>query len=62
AAILDQLELAATRLGLTELRLETGPRQVAANGLYQRAGYERCEAWGEYHLSPATSHCYAKRL
>jgi GNAT superfamily N-acetyltransferase len=62
AAILDQLELAATRLGLTELKLETGPRQVAANGLYQRAGYERCEAWGEYLLSPATSHCYAKRL
>ena len=62
AAILDQLELAATRLGLTQLKLETGPRQVAANGLYQRAGYERCEAWGEYLLTPATSRCYAKRL
>jgi GNAT superfamily N-acetyltransferase len=62
AAILDQLELAATRLGLTELKLETGPRQVAANRLYQRAGYERCEAWGEYLLTPATSRCYAKRL
>ncbi|MFP5489357.1 MAG: GNAT family N-acetyltransferase [Acidimicrobiia bacterium] len=62
AALLDQLELAATRLGLDELKLETGPRQVAANGLYQRAGYERCEPWGEYVLTPATSRCYAKRL
>lgn len=62
AALLDQLELAATRLGLAELKLETGPRQVAANGLYQRAGYTRCEPWGEYVLTPATSRCYRKRL
>lgn len=62
AAILDQLELAATRLDLAELKLETGPRQVAANGLYQRAGYERCEAWGEYLDTPATSRCYRKQL
>lgn len=62
AAILDQLELAAIRLGLDELKLETGPRQVAANGLYTAAGYERCEAWGEYVLTPATSRCYRKRL
>ena len=62
AALLDQLELGARRLGLDTLRLETGPRQVAANRLYQRAGYERCPAWGEYLLSPATSMCYAKSL
>ena len=62
AAILDQLELAATRLGLTGLKLETGPRQVAAIELYRRAGYERCDAWGEYLLTPATSRCYAKQL
>lgn len=62
AAILDQLELHAVRLGLDELKLETGPRQVTANALYRRAGYERCEAWGEYLLSPATSMCYAKQL
>lgn len=47
---------------VAELKLETGPRQVAASGLYQRAGYERCEAWGEYLLTPETSRCYAKRL
>ena len=62
AAILDQLELAATRLGLAELKLETGPRQVAATALYQRAGYERCEAWGEYLDTPATSRCFRKQL
>jgi GNAT superfamily N-acetyltransferase len=62
AALLDQLELAATRLGCSELKLETGPRQVAANGLYQRAGYEPCEPWGEYVLTPATSRCYRKLL
>lgn len=62
AALLDQLELAATRLGLAELKLETGPRQVAAIGLYEGAGYRRCAAWGEYLLSPTTSRCYAKRL
>lgn len=62
AAILDQLELWATRLGITETKLETGPRQVAACAMYERAGYERCEAWGEYLLTPKTSMCYAKRL
>lgn len=62
AALLDQLELRAVRLGLTEVRLETGPRQVAARGLYQASGYERCPAWGEYLDSPATSMCYAKML
>ena len=62
AALLDQLELGARRLGLTSLKLETGPRQIEANRLYQRAGYERCPAWGEYLHSPATSMCYAKSL
>ena len=62
AALLDQLELRAVRLGLTEVKLETGPRQVAARALYERAGYERCAAWGEYLDSPATSMCFAKPL
>lgn len=62
AAILDQLELWATRLGICEVKLETGPRQVEANALYVRAGYERCDAWGEYLLTPRTSMCYRKLL
>lgn len=62
AAILDQLELWARRLGMTEVKLEAEPRQVEANGLYQQAGFERCDAWGEYLCSPATSTCYRKLL
>ena len=62
AALLDQLELAATGLGLTELRLETGPRQPEAVALYERAGYVRCPAWGEYLDTPTTSLCYHKPL
>ncbi len=62
AALLDQLELAATRLGMTELKLETGPRQPAAISLYETAGFQRCEAWGEYLDSPATSMCYRKPI
>jgi GNAT superfamily N-acetyltransferase len=62
AAILDQLELAAITLGLDELKLETGPNQPEALGLYARAGYTRCAAWGEYVATPATSLCFVKRL
>lgn len=62
AAILDQLEMWATRLGISEVRLETGPRQIEANALYQRTGFERCDAWGEYLLTPKTSMCYRKML
>lgn len=62
AAILDQLELWATRLDMTEVKLETGPRQLEANGLYQNAGFERCGAWGEYRVTPSTSMCYRKLL
>jgi GNAT superfamily N-acetyltransferase len=62
AAILDQLELRAQRLGITELKLETGPRQLAALGLYETAGYERCELFGEYVHSPNTSMCFRKVL
>jgi len=62
AALLDQLELWATRLGIVEVKLETGPRQIEANGLYQRAGFERCDAWDDYLLTPKTSMCYRKTL
>lgn len=62
AAIVDQLELAAARSGITELRLQTGPHQVEANGLYPMLGYERCDAWGQYLASSATSRCYRKRV
>ncbi len=62
AAILDQLELRATQQGITELKLETGPRQIEAKALYEKAGFTRCRAWGEYLQSPKTSICYSKPL
>jgi GNAT superfamily N-acetyltransferase len=62
AAILDQIELVAIGLDITELKLETGVRQIAAMNVYERAGYAPCDPWGEYVESAATSRCYTKRL
>jgi ribosomal protein S18 acetylase RimI-like enzyme len=62
AAMLDQLETVATQLGMTELKLETGPHQVAALGLYERAGFVSCALWGDYLHSPETSLCFSKML
>ena len=47
-ALLAGLEAAAAAQGWTTLRLETGPRQPEAIGLYQRAGYRPIEAFGAY--------------
>jgi GNAT superfamily N-acetyltransferase len=62
AAILDQLELHAKRLGLTELRLETSAKQQPALRLYEGFGFEPCDLWGEYLDSPETSLCFRKPL
>jgi GNAT superfamily N-acetyltransferase len=62
AAILDQLELHARRLGLTELRLETSAKQPAALRLYEGFGFQPCDLWGEYLDSPETSLCFRKLL
>jgi GNAT superfamily N-acetyltransferase len=62
AAILDQLELHARRLGLSELKLETSAKQQAALRLYEGFGFKPCEPWGEYVDTPETSMCFAKSL
>jgi GNAT superfamily N-acetyltransferase len=62
AAILDQLELHARRLGVGELKLETSAKQGAALRLYEGFGYTPCDPWGEYLDSPHTSLCFAKAL
>jgi putative acetyltransferase len=59
--ILAALEDEARALGATRVVLETGERQLEAIGLYTRAGYERCPAWGEYIDSPL-SLCMGKAL
>lgn len=61
AAVLHELERAARDLGVSRVVLETGPRQREAIVVYERAGYERIEAWGEYAGSEFTV-CYAKEL
>ncbi len=51
-ALLAGLEEAARSCGWTTLRLETGPRQPEAVGLYERAGYRPIPAFGAYVGAP----------
>ncbi len=51
-AVLAALEDAARDHGWTTLRLETGPLQPEAIGLYRGAGYRRIEAFGAYVGDP----------
>ena len=47
-AVLGRLEAEAKRAGHSVLRLETGMYQAEAIEFYVRAGFERCDAFGEY--------------
>jgi GNAT superfamily N-acetyltransferase len=60
--VLAALEDEARTLGLSRLLLETGIRQSAAIALYERSGFQRIPAYGEYVMSPETSVCMAKDL
>jgi putative acetyltransferase len=60
-AVLAALEAEARTLGITRLVLETGLRQVEAVTLYERTGFSRIPAFGEYVNSPL-SLCMAKDL
>ena len=66
AAVLRHLEGEAKRAGYSVLRLETGMYQAEAIGFYERAGFERCDAFGEYtSMSPRaieTSVFYEKSI
>ena len=55
-ALLAELEDAARRRGWTTLRLETGPRQPEAIGLYVSAGYHPIPAFGAYVGDPDAEH------
>ena len=50
--LLERIEAHAASLGVTVLRLETGTRQPAALGLYERAGYRFIEPFGAYRPDP----------
>ncbi len=66
AALLQHLEAEARAAGHSVLRLETGMYQAEAIGFYERAGFERCNAFGDYlELSPQaieTSVFYEKSI
>ena len=51
-AVLAALEAAARERGWTTLRLETGPLQPEAIGLYSSAGYRAIAAFGAYIGDP----------
>ena len=65
-AVLARLEDEARAAGLDVLRLETGDRQLAAMRFYERTGFHRCAAFGDYATMPpfsiATSVFLEKRL
>lgn len=52
-AVLRRLEEEARGSGITMLRLETGLHQAEAVGLYRRAGFTGCGAFGDYAQMPA---------
>jgi putative acetyltransferase len=60
-AMLHHLETFAARRGISVLRLETGILQAEAIGLYERMGYRRIGAFGEYRPDPL-SFFYEKKL
>jgi putative acetyltransferase len=50
--LLEQIVMFASMSGIQVLRLETGIHQREAIGLYQRAGFERVDAFGDYRPDP----------
>jgi putative acetyltransferase len=66
AALLRRLEDEARGAGHSVLRLETGMYQAEAIGFYEREGFQRCEAFGDYlDLAPQaveTSVFYEKSI
>jgi putative acetyltransferase len=51
-AVLRHLETEARSAGYAVLRLETGMYQLESLALYERAGFERCEPFGDYRSLP----------
>ena len=60
-AVLRSLEAEAVRLGLSVLKLETGPAQPDAIRFYEREGYTLIDNFGPYAGEPL-SVCYARPL
>ena len=52
--LIAALENLARERGLSELKLETGIYSPAAIRTYERAGYARCERFGDYPFAPTS--------
>jgi putative acetyltransferase len=50
--VLAELEAVARKDALPHLRLETGIHNTEALGLYRRAGFRECAAFGDYRPDP----------
>lgn len=50
--LLEHIGMFAAMSGLRTLRLETGIHQPQAIALYERAGFTRCEPFGDYRPDP----------
>ncbi len=61
AMVLKELEAWAGSLGYKRMILETGEKQLAAIGLYQKGGYILGDNYGPY-VGLETSLCYSKTL
>jgi len=59
--LLRELERLSQQNGFSILRLETGVHQQQAVTLYNRVGFSRCAAFGEY-TDDGVSLCYEKML
>jgi putative acetyltransferase len=59
--LLSELERLASASGLKTLRLETGIHQPEALGLYEKFGFYRIEAFGEYTADPLSLY-FEKRI
>lgn len=58
-AILAELERLAVEFGYSCVRLETGPKQLRACAVYQRAGYRTIPRYGKY-VGCEDSRCFEK--
>jgi putative acetyltransferase len=61
SVILDFLEGQAKAQGISVIKLETGPKQPEAIGLYRKFGYREIEAYGEY-IGCEHSYCMEKTM
>lgn len=61
SVLLETVENIARQAGIAAIRLETGPMQPAAIGLYLKFGYREIKPYGEY-VGCEHSYCMEKQI